>query len=654
MTSVSTDRRQGVNSSAAIKVPCRAATTAAITLSGEQTIDGVACVTGDRVLVKDQTDTTTNAIYNVDTGTWTRALDFNGAYDVKNGTLCYVNTGGAMNGGGWFIVSCVDPVIIGTTAITFSRQNINNVTLTSVVGTSGQTLLNVSTYQPGANAAAVFLNGRRLRPVSDYTETSATTITLVSPASLGDEYDIYTGLSVGQLIAALASGVAITDAGDYYVATTVEAVLQEIASAITADVGDASAVLTYNSSTRIQRWNSPLTANRTATLSTTDAREGASFVIVRGAGATGNYTLAVGALTTLYAPGEWCEVRYDAGTGAWILEKWGRLPSAGIDTLTADVGNASVTLAVGTSPQLQRWATTLTAERTATLDTTGAWAGAKFRIVRAESATGNFSLTVLVGTAVLCRLAPGQSCSALYTGTTWAIEAFDEVRQGLTSVNQLYDDFAGNEIDGARWQSLQGTSSACEQPIVYQGIGGFVRMTTGSDAGATMALNGVQLQSNLNWAAAKGGLSVEIRLRVDDITNLCLFLGLTDQLDVLEMPFTLGAGNALTSNATDAVGVLYDTAADTDDWWLVGVAADIDAAKQDSGLAPVNATLETWRIDIDAVGQAYFYRNGTLIGTVMTGAVTPAVALTPYIGAFSRAASSRNVDTDEILLLQQR
>jgi hypothetical protein len=91
MTSVSTDRRQGVNSSAAVKVPVKAATTANITLSGEQTIDGVACVTDDRVLVKNQTTTANNGIYDVDTGSWTRAVDFDGTYDAKKGTLVYVS-----------------------------------------------------------------------------------------------------------------------------------------------------------------------------------------------------------------------------------------------------------------------------------------------------------------------------------------------------------------------------------------------------------------------------------------------------------------------------------------------------------------------------------------------------------------------------------
>src|ERR1700741_2419854 len=101
MTSVSPDGRFGVNAGAAIKVPCRAATTANITLSGEQPVDGVACVTNDRVLVKDQTNQVNNGIYFVDTGTWVRAPDADGNYDWKRGTLIHVLDGNSNTGSFW-------------------------------------------------------------------------------------------------------------------------------------------------------------------------------------------------------------------------------------------------------------------------------------------------------------------------------------------------------------------------------------------------------------------------------------------------------------------------------------------------------------------------------------------------------------------------
>ena len=68
MTSIMIDRTDGLSSAAAIKGPCHVATTTNISLYGLQTIDGVSVVSGDRVLVKDQTAAYENGIYICDTG----------------------------------------------------------------------------------------------------------------------------------------------------------------------------------------------------------------------------------------------------------------------------------------------------------------------------------------------------------------------------------------------------------------------------------------------------------------------------------------------------------------------------------------------------------------------------------------------------------
>lgn len=119
MTSPTTDRKYGLLSGAAIKVPCVAATTANITLNGEQTIDGRACVSGDRVLVKNQTDGTENGIYDCDTGEWTRSTDFNANQDVVTGTLVMVIYGTA-NANTYWRVSTAGAITIGTTSIAFA------------------------------------------------------------------------------------------------------------------------------------------------------------------------------------------------------------------------------------------------------------------------------------------------------------------------------------------------------------------------------------------------------------------------------------------------------------------------------------------------------------------------------------------------------
>lgn len=116
MPSTSTSRLEGLTTSVAVKAPCRVATTANIALSGLQTIDGTTVVADERVLVRNQTDTTENGIYQAGAGSWVRAKDFNGSMDAAHGTLVYV-TSGTTQGTCLFRLSAVDPVIIGTSAL---------------------------------------------------------------------------------------------------------------------------------------------------------------------------------------------------------------------------------------------------------------------------------------------------------------------------------------------------------------------------------------------------------------------------------------------------------------------------------------------------------------------------------------------------------
>jgi hypothetical protein len=99
----------------------RAATTADITLSGSQTIDGVTLVDGDRVLVKDQTDASENGIYIYNSGgTWTRATDFDEATpeEISQGSQVFVEEGTINGKTGWSLAS-PEPYTIGTTPLIF-------------------------------------------------------------------------------------------------------------------------------------------------------------------------------------------------------------------------------------------------------------------------------------------------------------------------------------------------------------------------------------------------------------------------------------------------------------------------------------------------------------------------------------------------------
>ncbi|MDG0809738.1 hypothetical protein [Cohnella rhizosphaerae] len=99
----------------------RVATTANITLSGLQTVDGVVLAAGDRVLVKNQTTGSQNGIYVAASGAWTRATDADSSAKVAAGISVYVRAG-TVNVGKTFIMSNSSAVILGTTAITFAEQ----------------------------------------------------------------------------------------------------------------------------------------------------------------------------------------------------------------------------------------------------------------------------------------------------------------------------------------------------------------------------------------------------------------------------------------------------------------------------------------------------------------------------------------------------
>jgi len=99
------------------KASCVAATTANITLSGTQTIDGVALIAGDRCLVKDQTLSQNNGIYLVAAAAWTRATDMDSWAEVP-GAFTFIEQGTLYADTGWVCTSNAGGTL-GTTAITW-------------------------------------------------------------------------------------------------------------------------------------------------------------------------------------------------------------------------------------------------------------------------------------------------------------------------------------------------------------------------------------------------------------------------------------------------------------------------------------------------------------------------------------------------------
>lgn len=103
-----------------VKESVKAATTANITLSNTQTIDGVALSVGDRVLVKDQSTGSQNGIYIVSATAWTRATDADTNAKVNPGMFVFVEQGTTNADSGW-VLSTDAPITLDTTALTFAQ-----------------------------------------------------------------------------------------------------------------------------------------------------------------------------------------------------------------------------------------------------------------------------------------------------------------------------------------------------------------------------------------------------------------------------------------------------------------------------------------------------------------------------------------------------
>jgi len=103
------------------KASCRLVATANVpALTGAVVIDGVT-TSADRVLLTAQTTASANGIYLTNaSGAWARAADADTSADVTSGMYTFITAGTANADSGWALIT-PDPIVLGTTALTFSQ-----------------------------------------------------------------------------------------------------------------------------------------------------------------------------------------------------------------------------------------------------------------------------------------------------------------------------------------------------------------------------------------------------------------------------------------------------------------------------------------------------------------------------------------------------
>lgn len=193
-----------------VKASVRVATTANITLSGEQTIDGVSVVAGDRVLVKNQDTGSQNGIYVCAAGSWSRATDADVDAEVTPGLFTFVEEGTANADSGW-VLTTNGSITVGTTSLAFSQfSGAGQVTAGDGLTKSGSTLNVVGT------ADRITANADSIDIASTYAgQNSIVTVGTLTSGALGTGFTAVAVAQGGLGLTSAVSGLLKGAAGAY-------------------------------------------------------------------------------------------------------------------------------------------------------------------------------------------------------------------------------------------------------------------------------------------------------------------------------------------------------------------------------------------------------------------------------------------------------
>lgn len=226
------------------------------------------------------------------------------------------------------------------------------------------------------------------------------------------------------------------------------------------------------------------------------------------------------------------------------------------------------------------------------------------------------------------------------------------IQPGAATMSDHFSNEASGVVSsgvGSKWTSAADTG--CTVATYTPSVGSIARLTTDATDNDRVDMGGA-----VAWLPSAGPISFEARVKCDVVTTLGLNVGLSDAATEASQTQAVALSTiTYTATATEGVYWVFDIDATTDVWYGVGskagAAVPLTNATSPVGTAPVAATYETLRIDLDAAYTASFYQNDVYKGSIPL-ATTGTTLLCPYISVKNQGAAAHVLDVDYVWIKQ--